>query len=98
MLCQVARVWLPSTDRVPPTAVPCVGDLDTADPAAAGAVTVIGACGLTPELPPAGEMAGGTLRAVRPGGAARRRAASGAARDEQARPGRTRQPAFPAPI
>ena len=27
------------------------------------AVTVMGACGLTPELPPAGEMAGGTLAA-----------------------------------
>ena len=63
----------------------------------AAAVTVTGACGLTPELPPAVEMTGGALLGRGPAGR-RRPGPSRAGRDEQARPRRTRQPAFPAPI
>jgi len=57
---------------VPPTAAPCVLTWTLRIRVPPAAVTVMGACGLTPELPPAGEMAGGALlgsgRAALPAG------------------------------
>jgi hypothetical protein len=68
VLCQVARERLASAVSVPPTEAPCVLTWTLRIRLPAWAVTVIGACGLTPGLPPGGEMVGGALRA--PGRAA----------------------------
>ncbi|MGI8449319.1 MAG: hypothetical protein ACR2MP_19505 [Streptosporangiaceae bacterium] len=47
---------------MPPTAVPCAATWTPRIRLPPAAVTVMGACGLTPELPPDTEMAGGALR------------------------------------
>jgi hypothetical protein len=52
-----------SAVSVPPTVAPCVLTWTLRIRLAPRAVTVMGACGLTPELPAAGEMAGGALLA-----------------------------------
>jgi hypothetical protein len=63
VLRQVARVCPVSAVSVPPTVAPCVLTWTLRIRLAPRAVTMMGACGLTPDLPPAGEMAGGTLLA-----------------------------------
>jgi hypothetical protein len=59
----MARVRLVSAVSVPPTEAPCVLTWTLRIRLPPWAVTVTGACGFTPGLPPAGEMVGGALRA-----------------------------------